>query len=136
MGAWAHGSFGNDDALDWVGELEGAEGVEPIAEAFEAVLAAGDDYLKAPEASAALAAAEVVAALLGRPAAELPDEVAAWVVGKKSPAAGLVKKAERAVRRILEASELKDLWADSGDSAKWQADVEGLLRRVAPKPAH
>ena len=56
----------------------------PIAEAFEAVLEAAD-YIEAPDASAALAAAEVVAALLGRPAVELPDAVAAWVAGKKPP---------------------------------------------------
>jgi len=28
MGAWGTGSFENDDALDWVGELEGADGLE------------------------------------------------------------------------------------------------------------
>ena len=38
MGAWSQVSFDNDDARDWVwGELEDAEGAEPIAEAFAAV---------------------------------------------------------------------------------------------------
>ncbi len=134
MGAWAHGSFENDDALDWVGDLEGAEDAEPIAEAFGAVLEAEDD-IEAPEASAALAAAEVVAALLGCPMAELPDEVTAWVAGRRPPKPGLVKKAERVVRRILKGSELKELWAESENSAKWQAAVEDLLVRLAPKPA-
>ena len=132
MGAWSHGSFDNDDALDWVGELEEAEGTEPIAEAFDAVLGA-DDYLEAPEASMGIAAAEVVAALLGKPAAKLPDEVASWVVGKEPPKPALVKKAQRVIERILKDSELKDLWADSEDSAKWQQEVEGLLRRLEDK---
>jgi hypothetical protein len=133
MGAWSQGSFDNDDARDWVwGELEGAEGAEPIAEAFVAVLQA-DDHLGAPEASIGLAAAAVVAALLGKPAAKLPDEVASWVAGQKPPEPVLVEEAQRVVKRILKDSELKDLWAESEDSAKWQQEVEGLLRRLEHK---
>lgn len=134
MGAWSHGSFGNDDALDWLGELENADGVEPIAEAFEAVLEA-EDYLEAPEASMGLAAAEVVAALRGRPADKLPEEVTAWVAGKKPPKPALVKKAQRVVKRILKDSELKELWAESEDSGKWQQEVESLLRRLQDQSA-
>src|SRR5262245_57980703 len=111
MGAWAHGSFDNDDALDGVGELEGAEDTEPITQAFDAVLEA-DDYREAPEASMGIAAAEVVAALLGKLAAKLPDEVTSWLVGKKPPKPALVKKAQRVVERILKDSELKELWAE------------------------
>lgn len=134
MGAWSHRSFDNDDALDWAGELVGTEGTELIAEALEAVLEV-DDYLEAPDASMGLAAAEVVAALLGKPAAELPEEVTSWVLNKKPPTAVLVKKAQRAVRRILKDSELKDLWAESEDSAKWQQEVEGLLQRLSEAAA-
>jgi hypothetical protein len=129
MGAWAHGSFDNDDALDWVGELEAAEDTEPISEAFEAVLEA-DDYLEAPEASMGVAAAEVVAALLEKPAARLPEEVTAWVQGRRRPPAGLVKKAQRVVKHILKDSELKELWAESPDGPLWQQEVEGLLQRL------
>ena len=129
MGAWSHGSFDNDDALDWVGELQDADGIEPISDAFEAVLSA-EDYLEAPEASMGLAAAEVVAALLGKPAAQLPDEVVAWVAGKKPPKPTLVKKAHAVVKRILKDSELKELWAESEDSDKWQQEGESLLRRL------
>lgn len=129
MGAWSHGSFDNDDALDWVGELQDKNGMEPIVDAFEAVLGA-DDYLEAPEASMGLAAAEVVAALLGKPAEKLPDDVVAWVAGKKPPKPTLVKKAQHAVKRILTDSELKELWAESGDSDKWQEEVQNLLRRL------
>jgi hypothetical protein len=132
MGAWSHESFENDDAMDWVGELEGAEGTEPIVEAFEAVLQTAD-YLEAPEASMGLAAAEVVAALLGKPAAKLPDEVTSWVAGQRPPPSALFKKARRVVERILEDSELKDLWAESEELATWQQEVEGLLRRLRDK---
>lgn len=129
MGTWGHGSFENDDALDWVSELESAEDTEPITAAFEEVLSA-EDYLEAPEAASALSAAEVVAALLGRPAAELPDEVRVWVTGKEPPEAELVELAGEVVKRVLSASELKDLWAEGDQLAMWQAEVEGLLRRL------
>jgi hypothetical protein len=134
MGAWSHGSFDNDGALDWVGQLAGADNTEPITEAFAAVLGA-DDYLEAPVASMGIAAAEVVAALLGKPTAKLPHEIASWVVGKEPPKPGLVKKAQRAVKRILKDSELKDLWAGSEDSVKWQREVEALLQRLESNAA-
>src|SRR5262249_13924060 len=102
----------------------------PITQAFDAVLEA-DDYLEAPEASMGIAAAEVVAALLGKLAAKLPDEVTSWLVGKKPPKPALVKKAQRVVERILKDSELKELWAESEDSAKWQQEIEGLLQRLS-----
>jgi hypothetical protein len=158
MGAWSQGSFDNDNARDWVecelldhaevvdevagpgvddgGGGPGAccaehdrEGTEPIAEAFAAVLAA-DNYLEAPKASRGLAAAEVVATLVGKPAATLPEEVASWCAGKRPPKPDLVEKAQRVVRRILKDSELKDLWAEVEDWAKWQHEVEGLLGRL------
>ena len=80
-----------------------------------------------------LAAAEVIAALLGKPTAKLPDEVASWVAGKRRPDSALVKTAQRVVQRILKDSDLKDLWAESSDSAKWQQEVEGLLGRLGDK---
>lgn len=42
MGAWGHTSFENDDAMDWLGDLQGATDPEPIADAFAAVLEADD----------------------------------------------------------------------------------------------
>lgn len=130
MGAWAYGSFENDDAMDWVGELADADGTEPIMKAFDTVLKS-KDYLEAPEASMGLAAAEVVAALRGKPIATLPEEVTAWVESKTSPKTTLIEKARLVVERILKDSELKDLWSESEDSAKWRQEVESLLQRLS-----
>jgi hypothetical protein len=129
VGAWGYGSFDNDDAMDWVGELEGADGTQLITDALDVVLQA-EDYLESPDAAIGLAAAEVVAALLGRPTANLPPEVASWVAGKKPPRAALVRKAQRAVQRVLENSELKELWAESEDADRWAQEVNGLLQRL------
>jgi hypothetical protein len=74
MGAWGAGAFDNDDALDWLSELVDS----PDFALGRAVLdVTALEYLEAPEGSAALAAAEVVAAARGHPAALLPDEVTA-----------------------------------------------------------
>jgi hypothetical protein len=129
MGAWSHTSFGNDDASDFVYKVEG-DGEAAVANAFEAVndLSAGD-YLEAPDASVALAAAEFVAAKGGKPPADFPEGAAAVVPRIKDHLA-LKADAVKAVKRVLENSELRDLWAETGDFGAWRADVEGLLERL------
>ncbi|WP_404818230.1 DUF4259 domain-containing protein [Roseobacter sinensis] len=62
MGAWSAGSFGNDEALDYVGGLSSFDAVTETVAAFSAKpvgLGAGD-------ACAALAACDLVAAGLGQ----------------------------------------------------------------------
>ncbi|HMP03763.1 MAG TPA: DUF4259 domain-containing protein [Gemmatales bacterium] len=137
MGAWGTGSFDNDDAGDWVVELEAAEDFSPISSAFDAVLEVGDDYLELPEAGAGIAAAEVVAALLGKPSSEIRilDGVVEWVTGKPPPPDRLVKQARRVVKRVLKDSELKECWEEATDAAAWQQGVEDLLRRLDTKQA-
>jgi hypothetical protein len=130
MGAWAHGGFDNDDALDFASELVAGQTWEPVSEALASVIEAEDGYVEAPEASTALAAAEVVAAAVGRPAAQLPAEVTAWVASAAAPEAELVGRARRAAERVLGDSELADLWGESPDSALWRREVEGLLGRL------
>jgi hypothetical protein len=129
MGAWAHGSFSNDDALDWVAALS-RSGSSAIIQALSAVPESDDDYLQAPTASAAVAAAEVVAAQVGSPAAKLPAEVSAWVASQPRPSPELIALARRAAERVLRRSELRDLWADSKNSDTWQAELSGLLARL------
>ena len=77
MGAWGIGNFDNDDAADWVYELAESDGTDVLVAALEGATSEG--YLEAPVSCAALAAAEVVAALLGNAGKALPDEVRKWV---------------------------------------------------------
>ena len=78
MGAWAEGSFDNDDASDWVWNLEDAEDVTILEDAFGAVTSA-DEYLESTDCTEAIAAAEVVAAMHKRPCPKPPKEVQAFV---------------------------------------------------------
>jgi len=130
MGAWAEGSFENDDAGDWVWELEQAEDTAILEEAFS-VITDTDEYLEAPDCSIAIAAAEVVAAMRKRPASELPKEVKSYVArigGEPSP--DLVAAALAALKRVRIKSELQELWDDSKNAEKWQKAVEELESRL------
>ena len=135
MGAWGSGSFENDDAMDWLDVLTDSGDDEPIIGALEEVVAMAEagDYIEAPFACNALAAAEIVAALHGKPSADLPKEATAWLAGKAVPPASLLATAQKAVRAIRtgENSELKELWQESGEMSAWLKAVENLENRLA-----
>jgi hypothetical protein len=131
MGTWGSGPFDNDDAADWVYELT-ADADERVVEAALSA-AAEEGYLDASTSQAAVAAAEVVAAGLDRPYVELPDEVAAWVAVRRDAGwSALAQVAVRAVSRVLDESELRELWDEASDGEAWTADVTDLLERLAP----
>jgi len=131
MGAWATGVFDNDDAGDWVWELEDAIGLTVLHTAF-ASMSSQSDYLEAPDCSIALAAAEVVAALSGHPAQALPNLVSSFVERNNSPpSSNLIATALNAVERIRSGSELRELWDASGHSSEWLNAVADLEARLA-----
>ena len=132
-GGWDTGSFDNDDALDWIYELSESEDLSVVESALQnAVDASG--YLEAPTGSAAIAAAEVVAALRGKPKSELPTEVTDWVrTHQFAVGSDLVETARSAISAVRnsESSELAQLWSDSKELADaWEADLGDLLKRL------
>jgi Domain of unknown function (DUF4259) len=128
MGTWGSGPFDNDDAADWAWSLTDSADDAVLRAALLAPLAAAKT--EAPEGQVAIAAAEVVAAGLGRPSPALPEEVAAWVAAHPLPWAELAGPARQAISRLRASSELRDLWAESGEGAAWAANVEHLERRL------
>lgn len=127
MGAWGSDSFDNDTAADWVYSLEEATDATLVRQ----TLADGSgDEPDADAASEAIAAAEVVAAGLGRPAADLPPSVTAWVADHGDEDwASLAEPARAAVANIREASELAELWDESGADG-WHAALDDLAARL------
>jgi Domain of unknown function (DUF4259) len=137
MGAWGHAPFDNDDAADWVADLERAPDDELLERTLTAVAAAGaDEYVEEPDGASAIAAAEVVAAALtgsrdrleaGGPFAE---GAVAWVeargAGVRPELAGL---ALTALRRVRDKSELRELWDDAG-ADDWLAELAALEGRL------
>lgn len=131
-GAWGVGPFDNDDALDWVAELERAASPKVLISALSEI-GPKSQYVEAPECSIALAAAEVVAAAHGRPSKTLPAEVTAWI-GRVRPVIEpeLFAHARTAVAfcRDNAQSELRQLWSESKEFQVWLADTADLLARL------
>jgi hypothetical protein len=134
MGAWGAGVFENDEALDWLADLADTNDPQAIRDA----LALGGAPIEADEAINALAAAEVVAALRGRPLLDPPEQLQ-QVIALRHDAADpeLVPAALVAVKRVRESSELRELWEDVG-AEDWLAalvDLEARLRALIPAKA-
>jgi len=132
-GAWDTGPFANDDALDWIWELTESNDLSVIETTLESA-ANSSGYLEAPTASMAIAAAEVVAALMGNPRSELPDEVTEWVRAHDVAVGDdLLRIARKAVENAKKrnSSELAQLWLDSEEAMDaWLQDLDDLLWRL------
>ena len=128
MGAWGTGAFDNDGALDWAGELEDG-GITAIESALDDAIRSSD--LSAPTDVEAIAAAEVVAAAIGRPLPSLGEDIAALVPHlAPSVTPEHIKRARTAVERVLNASELAELWEETDDADTWRGLVEDLIERL------
>jgi uncharacterized protein DUF4259 len=127
------GNFGNDEATDWLYDLEETYGAELLAEAFDTIIKG--EFHEQADCCIALAAAEMVAAAKGKPAPDLPDEARKWLgnqeTGDVNKIKGLNKKAIAAVKKVQAHSELRDQWEDSDGWHSWNMVVEGLLKRLA-----
>ena len=130
LGTWGVGAFENDDSADWLLELAEAEDASILAAAFSRV-SQNEGYLEAPDCCLALAAAEVVAAIRGRPAERAPTEVMEFVnrTGAKAMPELLVA-AKAALHRIKTQSELRNLW-DEADGDEWLGSIVDLEARLA-----
>ncbi|MDJ0759964.1 MAG: DUF4259 domain-containing protein [Woeseiaceae bacterium] len=132
-GGWDTGPFDNDDALDWVWALTESNNLSVIDAALDGVLESRD-YIEAPTASMAIAAAEVLAALAGNPADALPEEVTAWVDANELDVnTDMAAKARKVIKLVMddERSELAQLWGDAPPLASaWRAGLEDLAQRL------
>lgn len=123
MGAWGTGNWENDDALDWVAELRDVQDVEAML---------SSSLSQAGTCCRALAAAEVVAACLGRPGPGLPVDVEAWIAQHRSgcpPRLG--ETAAEVVDEIGSRSELQKLFDEGARNESWHAVLDDLRARLS-----
>lgn len=133
MGAWGVGIFENDDAADWICELEDHQGDEFLLDTLSAANE-NNGYLEVTDASRALAAAEVVAYSLGKMHANLPFEVQEWIRKNDiSSNSELPKLALRAVSRIKSNSELQELWDEAEEKVAWYQATTDLENRLGTR---
>lgn len=126
MGAWGNRNFENDDALDLVSEVLSGGGLDLLNDVLDR--ASETSYMDEYEASRALAAAEFVAASMGKASPDIPDQAKVWLTSQDhrfNP-----NQARQAVVMILATSELLELWKESGSYLGWRSVVKGLLKRL------
>jgi hypothetical protein len=130
MGAWGIGNLENDDAADWLADLAEANSSAAVHQTLAA--AAQADYLEAPVGTEALAAAEVVAAALGRPPTGEGSDRVATAAAQWPDVAALQTDAQRATGAVLgqETSELAELWEEAGETERWRTVVGDLQQRL------
>ncbi|HWE47378.1 MAG TPA: DUF4259 domain-containing protein [Caulobacteraceae bacterium] len=129
MGASSVDAFDNDDAADFAARLAGAPHWSTIETTLNAALTA--DYIEAPEASEAVAAAAFVAAAHSGVAGMIPSDHAGLpsVLGPASPALRVL--AGEALARVAARSELAELWEESDDGATaWRNTLAAIGARL------
>lgn len=134
MGTWGSGSFENDDASDFAIEFE-SDGMQALELAFGI---AGHDYLEAPDAQRAVAAAEILALSKSGGisddlaiAPELYEAVERHASEIRPRFAALRRKALAALDRVAgDRSELKQLWEED-DASEWLSAMRDLRERLA-----
>ena len=132
-GAWGAGSFENDSALDWTDTLVDRGSLESVYKTLRHVLSA--KYVDVDLGASGLAAAEVVAALDGRPASSLPEGLRSWIASQDSrPTAEQLKLAGDAIEVVWHGahSELRELWGEA-EPKPWDAKISALSKRLLRK---
>ncbi len=136
MGAWGIGNFDNDDAADWIYDLEKSKSKTLLHKTLATVT--DSEYPEAPECCEALAAAEVILAGLTGDGSNLPEEARKWLAAKtglivrksKGFDSADAQQACTAVKQIVVNSELADLFGETEDGEAWQRAQEQLAKRL------
>lgn len=131
MGAWGMKSFENDEASDWLIDFEGSKEIKQLEKTISQIIRDGARP-DVPECAIAIAAAELVAALKGSPAEDLPDSANEWAKSQdRSRLNGLLDNAIMAVSKIKNGSELQESWKMSGALDGWLESVNDLEKRLS-----
>jgi hypothetical protein len=141
MATWGIHIFDNAAALQWFYELRATPDLVLLINPLLRLEAnPGCNFAPCEEA---LATAEIIAALLGAPAATLPAEIRDWT--QTMPlrnVATFAPMAAKAVQHILADSWLQNKWCQNVNGCDWCEQVADLERRLmevaqlAPAPLH
>lgn len=130
MGAWGTRNFENDGSQDWIFDLIENKDGGLVADTLARII----NHIEAPEipdCEEALAAAELISALVGRPSEDFPEDPLDQLdvlnlIGTRA----LRNQAIAAVNKIVAASEMKNYWEDAGHGEAWAAVQAGLIKRL------
>lgn len=131
-------AFCTDEAAEWLQQLDPSRGKAPVDKALRAVADSADPRASAGRAEIALVAAELVAALHGRPHPALPDPGRSWVAAQGGAHAvrtdadfDALVTATRALDFIVTSSQLSDARDEAGADERWRDALDDLRMRLA-----
>lgn len=134
MSNWGFTNFENDTVADYINDLN-INGYGLISIALQRVIDETEPTVT--ECEEALIAAELVAAALGKPSAEITELAADWVdenlpagSPEREAVAALTDLAADAIDRIVTDSELKELWQDHEAFSDWFNEQIELQNRL------
>jgi hypothetical protein len=127
---WGTRPFENEEAQSFATAIIAGGEMESVMRALDID---ADDYIDADVAQRALVAAEVLAAIRGKPSSEMPMQLRRWVMRQPRPTTVMLKKARRALKLVAakkhaDNSELRQLF--EGRLALWGETMRDLFRRL------
>ena len=133
MSAWGISNFENDTALDWVNEIIQEQEVTSMEESITSfVNDFSVEYTSLMDCSKFLTIAETLAALIGSPDEDFPEELKDWVESKYIKIEqSTIDNAKRGVKLIMTDSEAKEMYLDSGYFKSWEKAQRGLIKRLS-----
>ena len=135
MSDWGLSNFENESAAAFMADLD-VNGYGLIEVALNRILE-DDSNPSIIECEEALMAAELVAAAMGKPSAEMPEDTVLWLneclpagSREKEEVALLNEKAADVIDRIVTDSELKLLWEEHDGFEDWFEMQVALQNRL------
>ncbi|TGE04813.1 DUF4259 domain-containing protein [Hymenobacter fodinae] len=129
MATWGYYNFDNDAAADISTKFRDTHSLGLLTEALTSVTT--PDAVEAEAAQQALAAAEIVAALFGKPGRDLPADLLPLTVRLSPEEEPTFRNmATQAVEAIAKRSVLQVHWGKSDDAQDWAQLQQELLGRL------
>jgi hypothetical protein len=117
MGTWGTQPLENDPALDLKGDWEDSGDLSVLTEALDLVLETEEnDVVDAMDAEAAIGAISII----------LSGEVVTSTETKTE----LLQKSAAVLGRVVENSELQELWAETESLGDWLQSITNLMQQI------
>lgn len=130
MGAWGTRNFENDGSQDWVFDLIGSKDGGLVTDTLARIIN-NIETLEVTDCEEALAAAETVAALVGKPSEDFPEDPLDQLdVLNLIATRALRNQAITVVNKVTAGSEMKNYWEGEGQGEAWAAIQAGLIKRL------
>ncbi|WP_291909229.1 DUF4259 domain-containing protein [Chitinophaga sp. CB10] len=130
MGAWGTRNFENEGSQDWVFDLIDNKDGGMVADTLARIIN-NHEKLEVSDCEEGLAAAETVAALVGRASEDFPEDPLDRLdilnlIGTKA----LRNQAITAVKKIVADSGMRTAWEEAGQLEEWEGIQAGLIKRL------